>query len=130
MVKNLPSNTRDAGSMVKDLRSHMQQSNCTHTPQLEKPVLYNEEPTCHKERLAKKKKKKKPSRHKLLPGHTLPSLGSDPSDLKKHPENQLLCTFKQQSWKNYKGQGVHAYCLLRFFEDLYDTCIFMPWVRT
>ena len=83
MVKNVPSNTADAGSLVGDLRSHMQQGNCTHTPQLEKPVLCNEEPVCRNEQPEKGKKNKKSSRHKLLPGHTLPSLGPDPSDLKK-----------------------------------------------
>lgn len=75
-----------------------------------------------------KKTTKKSSGHKLLPGHTLPSLGPDPGDLNKQPENQSLCAFQTAELEEelQKGQGVHAYCLLRrFFEDLYDTCIFM-----
>ena len=55
----LPTQEVQVLSLVGELRSHMQQVNEAHAPQLEKPVCHHEEPVCCNKEPAQQKGKKK-----------------------------------------------------------------------
>ena len=61
VVKNPLCNAGDMSLSPKvgELRSHMQQVNEAHAPQLEKPVCHHEEPVCCNKEPAQQKGKKK-----------------------------------------------------------------------